>query len=221
MDDNDRESQAPQGKEPQGQASDGPAQQEQSDAGAAARADAATDADAAASAEVTAGAEATLEEQLEEAARERDQFRAMAQRAQADLVNYRRRVDEERQLLAQNATSQLILRLLPILDDFQLAVDHLPADAPASWSDGVRMILRKLQGIIDGEGVTAFSPEPGASFDPLQHEAVYFEPSDQHPAGAVISTMRPGYRNMDRVLRPAQVILAQAQESAAPEENAP
>ena len=67
-----------------------------------------------------------MKEQLEEASRERDQFRAMAQRAQADLINYKRRVDEERRALAQNAASQVILRLFPILDNFQRAVEHLP-----------------------------------------------------------------------------------------------
>ena len=151
-------------------------------------------------------------ELLEEAARERDQFRAMAQRAQADLINYRRRMEEERQMVGQQAASQVIVRLLPVLDDFQLALAHLPSEAPPAWVDGVQMILRKLQVLLDAEGVTAFSPEPGAAFDPSEHEAVYFERSDEHEAGAVVSTVHPGYRNTNRVLRPAQVVLAQAQE---------
>ena len=165
-----------------------------------------------ATAEAVSGAEVLPEEQLEEVARERDQFRAMAQRAQADLINFRRRMDEERQSLAQNATSQLLVRLLPVLDDFQRAADHLPADAPSTWSEGVHMVWRKLQSIMDGEGVTVFSPGPGTSFDPAEHEAVYFEPSDAYPQGCVLSTIRPGYRTANRVLRPAQVVLAQSQE---------
>ena len=156
--------------------------------------------------------EPSTEELLEEATRERDQFRAMAQRAQADLVNYHRRVDEEREALARNASSQVIIRLLPILDDFHRAVEHLPQDAPASWSDGVQLILRKFQSLLDTEGVTPFSVEPGTSFDPAEHEAVFFEPTTELPPGVVVSTMSPGYRNESRVLRPAQVVLAKAQE---------
>ena len=68
----------------------------------------------------------------------------------------------------------------------------------------------KLQGILDGEGVVAFSPEPGTWFDPLEHEAVYSEPSEAYPQNCVLSTMRPGYRTTSRVLRPAQVVLVQS-----------
>jgi molecular chaperone GrpE len=151
-------------------------------------------------------------QQLEEATREREQFRAMAQRAQADLINYRRRMEEERQMVGQHAASQVIVRLIPVLDDFQRAMAHLPSDAPPTWVDGVRMILRKLQLLLDAEGVTPFSPEPGAAFDPSEHEAVYFERSNKHQVGAVVSTARPGYRNANRVLRPAQVVVAQEEE---------
>ena len=108
--------------------------------------------------------EATLEQRLEEATRERDQFRAMAQRAQADFINYKRRIEEERQLIGQEAASQVIMQLLPVLDDFQLALEHLHAEASASWSEGVQMIFRKLQTLLETEGVTAIRPEPGNGF---------------------------------------------------------
>ena len=153
--------------------------------------------------------EAPSQAELEEKARERDQFHALAQRAQADLINYRRRVEEERGALAQNASTRVIALLLPILDDFQRAMEHKPEDAPASWSDGVSMILRKLQAVVEGEGVTVFSPEPGTSFDPSEHESIYYEPSGEYPADCVVSTVRVGYRSATRVLRPAQVIVSQ------------
>ena len=155
--------------------------------------------------------EATLEQRLEEATRERDQFRAMAQRAQADFINYKRRIEEERQLIGQEAASQVIMQLLPVLDDFQLALEHLHAEASASWSEGVQMIFRKLQTLLETEGVTAIRPEPGTAFDPAEQEVVYGEPSSEYPEGMVTSILRPGYRNGSRVLRPAQVVLAQAE----------
>ena len=154
--------------------------------------------------------EELLSQQLEEATRERDQFRTMAQRAQADFINYKRRMEEERQLIGQQVVSQVVMQLLPVLDDFQRAVDHLPPDAPVTWSEGVQMILRKLLQLLETEGVTPISPEPGATFDPAEQEAVYYEPTAEYPEGCVMSTIRLGYRNTTRVLRPAQVVLAQA-----------
>lgn len=149
---------------------------------------------------------------LDEAVRERDQFRALAQRAQADLVNYRRRVDEERQAIGRNAASQVLLRIVPLVDDFQRASAALPADAPAAWREGVEMIIRRLQSVLESEGVTAFEPDAGSWFDPAQHEAVYYQPTADRPPGSVVSSVRRGYRTADRILRPAQVVVAQAQE---------
>ena len=113
-------------------------------------------------------------------------------------------------MVARTASMQLVLRLLPTLDDLQRAVAHLPTEAPASWSEGVEMVARNLQTLVESEGVASFEPTPGDTFDPAQHEAVYFQPSGDQPAGAVLSSVRPGYRTADRVLRAAQVIVAQA-----------
>jgi len=153
--------------------------------------------------------------ELEEARRERDQFRAMAQRAQADLINYRRRTDEERQQLSRNATNQMLMRFVPVVDDLQRAVGALPADAPESWRQGVMLILRHLQQLIENEGLVAYNPEPGASFDPVLHEAVYFQPTTEHEPGTVVTSVRAGYRSSDRILRPAQVVVAQPKDEAA------
>ena len=156
------------------------------------------------------GAEAA-ESPQDELARERDQFRTMAQRAQADFINYKRRAEEERQDLVRNAASRIILQLLPIVDDFRLALEHLPPKAPASWSEGVHMILRKLQGLLEAEGVKGIEPSPGEPLDPFEHDAVFYESADGQPPGAIVRVVRPGYRLNDRVLRPAQVTVAQAE----------
>ncbi len=161
-------------------------------------------------AESTGAAEAA-ESPQDEVARERDQFRAMAQRAQADFINYKRRAEEERQELVRSAAGRLILQLLPIADDFRLALEHLPPEAPAAWSEGVQMILRKLQGLLEAEGVKGIEPSPGEPLDPFEHDAVFYEPADGHPPGAIVRVVRPGYRLNNRVLRPAQVTVAQAE----------
>lgn len=145
---------------------------------------------------------------------ERDQYKTLAQRTQADFVNYKRRTDEERLTIGRIASSQVLVRLLPVLDDLQRAVGAIPEDAPESWADGVKMIAINLQSIMQAEGVAMYGPEPGDTFDPAEHEAVYFQPTDEQPAGAVVSVVRPGYRAGDRVLRPAQVVVAQSTENA-------
>ena len=139
---------------------------------------------------------------------ERDQFKALAQRTQADFVNFKRRTDEERSRLARNASNQVVSRLLPVVDNLERAVDALPPDAPSGWGEGVRLILQNLRAVIQAEGVTAFEPSPGDTFDPIEHEAVYYQPTGEQRPGAVLSAVQPGYRSSDRILRPAQVIVA-------------
>jgi molecular chaperone GrpE len=149
--------------------------------------------------------ELSREEALEA---ERDQFKALAQRTQADFVNFKRRTDDERGNLARNASNQVVSRLLPIVDDFSRAVEALPEEAPAGWSDGVRLILQNLRALVQAEGVTAYEPAPGDTFDPIEHEAVYYQPTDEQPPGAVLTVVTQGYRSPDRILRPAQVVVA-------------
>ena len=72
------------------------------------------------------------------------------------------------------------------------------------------MILRKLEALLEAAGITTIDPNPGIAFDPNEQEAVHYEKSSEHMEGSVMSTFRRGYRNSVHVLRPAQVIMAQA-----------
>ena len=155
------------------------------------------------------------EDPRSELERERDELKAIAQRTQADFVNYKRRVEEERALISRSASGQVLLRLFPLIDDLQRAVEALPEEAPASWAEGVSLILQNMRTLVEAEGASAFEPEPGQVFDPAQHEAVYYEPTAAQPPGAVVSTVRVGYRTGDRVLRAAQVVVASEVEPAA------
>lgn len=158
----------------------------------------------------------TATDPLSVVTQERDELRAIAQRAQADLINYRKRVDEERAFLARNAANGLLSRVIPVVDDLRRAVEAIPAEAHASWSDGVRLVLQNLESVLQAEGVTIYAPEPGEHFDPAQHEAVYYQPSGDQPPGAVLQTVRAGYRTADRVLRAAQVVVAREPEQPTP-----
>ncbi len=157
-----------------------------------------------------------LEADLDESNRERSQYKEALLRAQADLSNYKRRSDEERGEQLKYANSRLILKVLPVLDDLGLAMDHVAeSDAGASWLEGVQLIHRKLQALVESEAVTRIEPE-GRDFDPTEHEAIGYQESMDHDEGKVLSVVRNGYKLHGRVIRPALVILAKR-----PEENGP
>lgn len=158
-------------------------------------------------------AEGTASDLVDGLRTERDQYKAMAQRTQADFLNYKRRMEEERAVLVRNANSSLLSRLLSVVDDLQRAVQALPTDAPPSWGEGVGLVLQNMQALLQSEGVMGYGPEAGDMFDPAEHEAVYYQPSVEQPAGKVLTTVRRGYRTQDRILRPAQVVVAREPES--------
>jgi molecular chaperone GrpE len=153
---------------------------------------------------------AKLEEmhaELEAARQHADEQLRTAQRATADLANFRRRVDEERAATIGLANAVLIAKLLAVLDDFDRALDHVPSDVHEGWVDGIRLVERKLRGLLESEGVTQIDAL-GQPFDPNIHEAVLHEETADFPDNQVIGELQRGYRLHDRVLRPALVRVA-------------
>ncbi len=141
------------------------------------------------------------------------------QRAQAEMVNFRRRTDEDRIANAKYANSRLIANILPVLEELDLAIRHTEgksggADraengANDSLLEGIKLIQRKLTGVLESEGVAAIEAV-GLMFNPLEHEAVGTEESTEVEPGYVTQIVRPGFRLHDRVIRPAQVMVAMA-----------
>ncbi len=126
-------------------------------------------------------------------------------RSVADLKNFKRRTEEERTSLVRNASANVIMKLLPVLDDFDLAMQHAPSEiTESSWFNGVQGIQRKLQMILETEGVTVIEAE-GQPFDPHVHEAVMHEDAGPENSGNVVADLRRGYKLHDRVLRPSMV----------------
>ena len=154
-----------------------------------------------------------VREQLEEALREKDQFRAMAQRSQADLANYRRRVPEEQEELKRNSSRRVILKFLSIVDDLERAISLVPDDAVApGWLEGLQLVQRNLDNVLESEGVARIEAE-GRPFEPREHEAVMYEETADCKEGMVVRVIREGYTLDDRVLRAAQVAVSRASES--------
>lgn len=148
-----------------------------------------------------------LQVELEDARAQGDEHLRSWQRAVADYTNYKRRTEEERQTVAEFATALLLSKLLAVLDDYDRALGHVPSDEESAWIDGIRLVERKLRGVLEAEGVTPIEAV-GLPFDPNLHEAVVHEDTADHPDNEVIGELQRGYRLHDRVLRPALVRVA-------------
>lgn len=145
---------------------------------------------------------------LVEANSKGEEYLDLLRRARADFANYKRRMDLERIEQAQAARAEIFLKILPVLDDFQRAVQSPPSDGPArDWAEGVLLIERKLRAILDAEGLQRVEAE-GADFNPWEHEAVSYQASPELEDGRVLAIVREGYRLGNRVIRPAQVVVS-------------
>jgi molecular chaperone GrpE len=149
---------------------------------------------------------AELEKQLAEAQSQAAEYKDGWQRSVADFQNYRRRVEAEKAETYQNAVGSIIKRYLPILDDMERALAARPADL--AWVDGIDLIYRKLQSILEAEGLKRIEAE-GQMFDPNFHEAIMQEPSEGYASGQVTAVVQNGYMLGERVIRPAMVKVAQ------------
>jgi molecular chaperone GrpE len=162
-----------------------------------------------AAAEVASGAQAAdLVAERDAAQQQAQEYLALAQRSQADLQNYRKRAEQERTDAHERARADVLLQILPVLDDFELAIAALPPERQdEDWVQGLRLIERKLRSTLESLGVERIVAE-GEPFDPWLHEAVLQEAREDIEPGHVATVTRQGYRLGDRVLRPAQVIVA-------------
>ena len=144
---------------------------------------------------------------LDETREQSDEHLRGLQRTAADFSNYRRRVDQDREGLSQFSNALLIGKLLSVLDDFDRALETVPPGTNEAWVDGVRLVERKLRGLLEAEGVREIEAL-GQPFDPNLHEAVVHEETADHPDNQVIGELQRGYRLGDRVLRPSLVRVA-------------
>jgi molecular chaperone GrpE len=128
------------------------------------------------------------------------------QRSQAEFQNYKKRVERDNEVMRANMKGDIVKKILPLLDDLERAMQNRPADEP--WTNGIDLIVRKFQTVLDGEGVKKIEAE-GVEFNPNFHEAISNEPSEEVESGYVIAVVQNGYMLGERVLRPALVRVAQ------------
>ncbi len=157
--------------------------------------------------EETKTVEQALAEEKEKAAR----YLANWQRAEADLINYKRRSQQEREETSLFANSVLILNLLPVLDDLERAFASIPAEvSQLSWLDGIRLIERKLRANLASQGLEPIKAL-GEPFDPYSHEAIR---EAKGKPGMVIEEVQKGYKLHNRVIRPSRVVVGNGETEA-------
>lgn len=137
-------------------------------------------------------------------------------RARADLENYRKRSQREKEELSRFANENLLREILPVMDNLERALDHARQGAAdnSGLVQGVEMTLSQFQRVLEKFGVTPIT-SLGTLFDPARHEALgQLESVDQAP-NTVVQELQKGYLLNDRLLRPAMVMVAKAPPAAA------
>jgi len=147
-----------------------------------------------------------LQKQLEEAQAKAAENLDGWQRSQAEFINYKNRVQRDREMDYASMKGDIIKKMLPVLDDLERSLAHRPEDD--SWADGMELIARKFRSVLEAEGIKRIEAE-GQLFDPNFHEAISSEPSEEIESGHVIAVVQNGYMLGERVIRPAMVRVAQ------------
>lgn len=144
------------------------------------------------------------DKKIEELEQKIGELTAGWQRTQADFQNFRRQTETDRQKLIRSASANVIEQLFPVLDNFQLAAKHIPAELENNnWAIGIKQIEKQLESVLAEEGLQKIE-SLGREFDPALHEAIEHISSDK-PEGEVVEEILAGYKLDDTVLRPAKV----------------
>jgi molecular chaperone GrpE len=149
-----------------------------------------------------------LRSRLTKAESDRDEFRALLQRTQADFENYQKRMAREAQQERRYSNGPLALDLLSALDNLARATEAAQQAAETGpLVKGVALVQSQLLDILRRHGITPIEAA-GQPFDPNVHQAVMQQPSGNHPPNTVIQVLQQGFMHHDRVLRPAAVVVA-------------
>lgn len=148
----------------------------------------------------------TATKQEAELARQLAERTADLQRLQAEYLNYKRRVDRDKQAAKDNGVASVLIELLPVLDDIGRARQH------NELSGGFRAVAEALESVVTKLGLEKYG-EPGDPFDPRVHEAMMHSYSDEVVEPTNTAILQPGYRYSERVLRAARVAVAEPTET--------
>ncbi len=160
-----------------------------------------------ASSEAAADLPDNLPEAYKKLATEKQDLYDRLLRKQAELENFRKRVQREKEDFLQHANAEVIRMLLPVLDGFERALKHREANVPEQFYQGVELIYRQLLGALNRAGLTPIETA-GKSFDPHLHQAVETVEEPGYRDQEIVEEIQRGYKLKQRLLRPAIVKVA-------------
>jgi molecular chaperone GrpE len=150
-----------------------------------------------------------LQAELAHVRQERDIAQAAYKQSLADFANYQRRSLVSEQQAREQAIRRVLESVIPVVDHFEMALSQNPETATAqSVIEGVSMIRDELVRALSSQGVGVIKPAPGETFDATRHKAILQQVVDGAEAGTIVSTVRIGFVLDNRVVRPAEVIVA-------------
>ena len=126
------------------------------------------------------------------------------QRVQAEYLNYRKRVERDKEQYTIYAFTYILLEFLPVLDDLERAAEH------QELVGGFKAVSDRINNIVENLGLTKFS-DINVIFDPEIHEALAYEPSNDNLPQTIIKVLQPGYKYKNKIIRPARVVVSQPQ----------
>ncbi|OGO06306.1 MAG: nucleotide exchange factor GrpE [Chloroflexi bacterium RBG_13_56_8] len=154
-----------------------------------------------------------LRNEVEEWQAKADEYLDNYRRSVAEFSNYRKREQREREQRFLELSADVLGRFLPILDDFERAIESMPQEeVDSKWAEGLILIRRKLGTLLEDFGVRPIEAL-GKPFDPMFHSALMQAASDEYPAGTVTEELQRGYLIGDRVLRPVTVAVSTGPDS--------
>jgi molecular chaperone GrpE len=138
-------------------------------------------------------------------------------RLQADFENYKKRQTESQKDLIKYASQNVILQIIPVVDNFHMSTDHIPADQKDnSWVTGIMYIQKQLETILTENGVEEIMVKVGDTFDPVYHEAIESHKCDCEDENCeeekkyknkIVKVVMKGYKLGEKIIRPARVIV--------------
>jgi molecular chaperone GrpE len=149
---------------------------------------------------------------LAQAEQERDEYLDLAKRTKADFENFRKRMSAEVLAASGRGKAEVLLGVLPVLDDLERALQAAGLDPEGDSDDGlahgVLLVFRGLRETLVKNGIEAVDPT-GERFDPTLHEALSTQPAEGVESGTVVETLQKGYRLGEQLIRPARVVVAE------------
>lgn len=136
----------------------------------------------------------TKNKKLDESEQQNVELLADLQRIRADFENYRKRTEQEKQTARENGQASAILKLLPVVDNIERAIGHMPAElADNPWAQGVTGLVKNLNKSLEALNIKRIEASPGTAFNPELHEAIQFDEDAEGEHEVIAEELQAGY----------------------------